>query len=185
MSLEDATKSLQYDEQYSKGYFRRGEANMALENYEFAISDFEKSHSIQPNSTNEVRIKECKRKQAEVLKEEGNKVLKAGDVEKSIELYSQSISLFPTPHCYGNRSYAFYKIENFENSVADATDSLQCDTTYSKGYLRRADAYAALQNYEPAVKDYKRYLNFNPNDSKIIEKLKTLKRMIGRGKKRK
>ena len=184
-SLEDATNSLQYDEQYYKGYFRRAEANMALENYELAISDFEKFHNIQPNSSILDRIMECKRKQAEVLKEEGNKVLKAGDIKMSIELYTKSIGLFPTSHCYGNRSYAFYKIQNFENSVADATESLRYDNSYSKGYLRRADAHAALKNNELAINDYISYLKEHPTEIQIFEKIQQLNRMIETGKKRK
>ena len=183
-SLEDATNSVQYDEQYYKGYFRRAEANMALENYEFAISDFEKSINIEPNSSILEKIQTCKRKQAQALKEEGNKVLKEGDIMTSIELYTRSISLFPTSHCYGNRSYAFYMVKNFDNSVADATDSLRYDKNYAKGYLRRADAYQALQNYELAINDYESYLNMNPNDSKVIKKIQKLKRMIGIGEKR-
>ena len=158
---------------------------MALQNYELAIADFEQSDRIQPNRSLVRKLNDCKRKQGEILKEEGNKVLKAGDYEKSIHLYTKSINLYPTSHCYGNRSLAHYKMQNFENAIDDASNALRSDENYSKGYLRRADAYVALQNYDYAIEDYKNFLTWNPNDTRIIEKISKLEKMITTGKKNK
>ena len=67
---------------------------MALQNYELAIADFEQSDRIQPNRSLVRKLNDCKRKQGEILKEEGNKILKAGDYEKSIHLYTKSINMY-------------------------------------------------------------------------------------------
>ena len=184
-SLEDATKSVQLDRNYSKGYYRRAEAHMALQNYELAIADFEQSDRIQPNRSLIRKLNECKRKQSEIFKEKGNTILKAGDYEKSIHLYTKSINMYATSHCYGNRSLAHYKMQNFENAIDDATNALRCDENYCKGYLRRADAYVALQNYDYAIKDYKSFLTWNSNDSRIVEKISVLEKMISTGEKNK
>ena len=155
---------------------------MALENYELAIADFEKSNCIQPSSNTNTKLNKCKQKLAEILKEEGNKVFKTGDIKKSIEIYTKSINLHPTSHCYGNRSLANYKLQNYEDSASDATDSLRCDKNYSKGFLRRADAYMALQKYEQAIMDYNYALALNPSDTATLKKIYKLQKAMNTGK---
>ena len=155
---------------------------MALENYELAIADFEQSNCIQPSSNTNTKLNQCKQKQAEILKEEGNKVFKTGDIKKSIEIYTKSINLHPTSHCYGNRSLANYKLQNYEDSAADATDSLRCDKNYSKGFLRRADAYMALQKYEQAIMDYNYALALNPSDTATQKRIYELMKIMNTGK---
>ena len=187
-SLKDAEMSLQTDKQYSKGYFRRAEAHMALENYDQAIADYEYVYDREPENEILSKVMECKkRKKAKALKDDGNANLKAGNLVKSIELYTQSISLHPTSNCYGNRSLAHYKLQNYAQSANDATESLQCDKNYSKGYLRRADAYATLTKFNDAIRDYKTYLTLNPNDIAMYRDLSAriaeLQNVVDQGKK--
>ena len=181
-SLEDATKSIQLDKNSFKGYFRRAEAHVELGDYELAIDDFEQSILIRADNNTKRKLVECKRRQAEILKEEGNEVLKTGDVKRAIELYTKSIDFYPTSHCYGNRSLAHYKLQNYKDAVADATDSLQCDKNNSKGFLRRADAYMALKENEQALIDYKRALELNPNDSRTQKRINKLTKLTSTGK---
>ena len=190
-SLQDAESSVQHNEQYSKGYFRRAEAHMALENYDNAIADYEYSNKCQPKDEILLKIEECyHRMEAKALKEEGNENLKGGNLMEAVGLYTQSIDLYPTSNCYGNRSLAHYKLQNYEKSVADATESLRYDKNYSKGYLRRADAYVALLQMDHAIKDYKTYLTMNPNDmmtqmrlAALVETIGEVKNVTGRGEK--
>ena len=116
-------------------------------------------------------------KQAELLKIKGNKELKKGNISKSIELYTQSIGLYPTSISYSNRSFAYYKLEEFEKSLEDATTSIQLDMHYPKGYFRRAEAHMALNNYDQALKDYEHTnaLQPSPEISGKIDKCKKKK----------
>ena len=100
---------------------------------------------------------------AQLLKENGNEYFKNTDYFKSIELYSQSISVYPTAVCYGNRSFAYYKLQKFAESLDDAKKSIQLDKNYAKGYFRRAEAYMALQSYELAMADFEHSSRIQPN----------------------
>ena len=97
---------------------------------------------------------EAKEKQAELFKKKGNEEFRKGNISKSLQLYTQSIDLYPTSVCYGNRSFAYYKLTKFEKSLKDATTSVQLDEQYLKGYFRRAEAHMALNNYDQAIKEY-------------------------------
>ena len=105
---------------------------------------------------------EAKEKQAELFKKKGNEEFRKGNISKSLQLYTQSIDLYPTSVCYGNRSFAYYKLEKFEKSLKDATSSVQLDECYPKGYFRRAEAHMALENYDQAIKDYERTNSLQP-----------------------
>ena len=120
---------------------------------------------------------EAKEKQAELLKKKGNEEFRKGNISKSIELYTQSIDLYPTSICYGNRSFAYYKLEKFEKSLNDATTSVELDKRYPKGYFRRAEAQMALKNYDQAIKDYEHTNSLQPTPeiSDKIDKCKIRK----------
>jgi serine/threonine-protein phosphatase 5 len=40
-ALQDATKSVELDNKYVKGYYRRASANLALGKYKLALKDYE------------------------------------------------------------------------------------------------------------------------------------------------
>lgn len=44
------SEALRLDENYSKAYFRRGQAHIALKNYEDAIDDLKKAHELIPDN---------------------------------------------------------------------------------------------------------------------------------------
>jgi len=41
LTIDDCTKSLKLNPQFTKGYFRRAEAYMMLEQFELALKDYE------------------------------------------------------------------------------------------------------------------------------------------------
>ena len=116
-----------------------------------------------------------KKKQAEFLKKKGNEEFRKGNISKSIELYTQSIDLYPTSICYGNRSFSYYKLEKFELSLEDATTSVELDKCYPKGYFRRAEAQIALRNYDQAIKDYE-HANSHQPTAEISDKIDECKK---------
>ena len=50
-ALDDATKAIEIDKAYSKGYTRRADANMALEQYSLALEDYMQAKRIDSNNT--------------------------------------------------------------------------------------------------------------------------------------
>lgn len=64
-NFEDAryccTEAISLDDQCSKAYYRRGQAELALHNYENAISDLRKSHELVPNNHHVLQALQCAR----------------------------------------------------------------------------------------------------------------------------
>lgn len=92
-------------------------------------------------------------KQAENYKELGNQFFKDGKYEESIREYTLAIELEPkNPVYYSNRSMAYLKLDDFQNSLNDAIFALQKlqlendDTLKSKLEYRRDQAWNKLQN---------------------------------------
>lgn len=62
---------------------------------------------------------------------------------------------------FSNRSMAYLKKELYGLALADANKSIELDSTYVKGYFRRASASMALAKFKFALKDYETVnLNF-------------------------
>ena len=116
-----------------------------------------------------------KEEEAQRLKELGNASLRIGEIQTSIELYSQSINLHPTCHSYGNRSLAYFKLKKFEKSIEDAAKSISLNEAYAKGYMRRAYAYQALEKHDLALSDVEKFISLDPNNSEVMQQLEKLK----------
>jgi stress-induced-phosphoprotein 1 len=89
------------------------------------------------------------------LKEKGNSALTAGRNEEAIEAYSEAIKLDETNHVlYSNRSAAYLKNGNFEESLKDADKTIQLNPSWAKGYSRKGAVLFALQRWDEAFTAY-------------------------------
>lgn len=105
------------------------------------------------------------KEKAEKFKEKGNEAFKKHDFQKSIDLYTKAIEYDPTNHVYyGNRSFAYVKIELYGGALSDAKKAIELKPSYIKGYYRRATSNLALGKYKLALKDYEYVFKINPND---------------------
>ncbi|XP_076233657.1 protein phosphatase D3 isoform X2 [Calliopsis andreniformis] len=88
------------------------------------------------------------------------------DYQKAIEYYTKSIELNPSVAVYyGNRSFAYLKMECFGYALSDASKAIELDKNYLKGYYRRATAYMSLGKFQQALQDYRTVNKARPNDS--------------------
>ncbi len=55
-----------------------------------------------------------------------------GKVLQAVEKYSESIKLYPTPKCFGNRALAYLKLESYGLAITDSEEALQLDPNYIK-----------------------------------------------------
>lgn len=108
-------------------------------------------------------------------KEEGNKFFRLKDYDVSIQHYTYAISYCPeTPEYseqlatfYGNRSAAYFAVEEWELVIEDCTDALNLKPAYSKVLARRMQCYDKLQKYEEALADAKQLKELEPTYPKI------------------
>lgn len=115
-----------------------------------------------------------------VLKNKGNAALIAGHFIEAIKIYTEAISLSSKPNAIllSNRSQALIKIENYGLAIADATEAIEADPTYPKGYYRRGTANFALNKTKEAKKDFKTVCKLVPNDKDARSRLAECEKII-------
>ena len=92
-------------------------------------------------------------------KEEGNNYFRNKEYDDALEAYSKAITFCPEDEenkenlatFYGNRSAAYFAVEEFELVVEDCTAALALKADYVKVIARRMLANEKLEKYEEAL----------------------------------
>ena len=102
------------------------------------------------------------------LKDEANLEFLRGNIEKSIDLYTQAITIDPDNHIlYSNRSASYMKLNSISKSLHDAEKCLELNPNFVKGYNRLGLAQQHLTRYEAAIDTYKKGIKLDPNNTAI------------------
>ncbi|CAL4896204.1 unnamed protein product [Urochloa decumbens] len=81
-AVQDATKAIEVDPRYSKGYYRRGAAYLAMGKFKEALKDFQQVKKICPNDPDATRkLKECEKAVQKIRFEEA---ISVGDAERRL-----------------------------------------------------------------------------------------------------
>ena len=111
---------------------------------------------------------ELNKKAALAKKDEGNVFFSNQEYEKAIELYTEAIKLKSDEAVFfSNRSICYFKTEAYGFAVEDASKAIELDTTFHKGYYRRATANMALGKFKEALKDFETLKNQRGEKSKF------------------
>uniref|UniRef100_A0A6Q2Z2H7 J domain-containing protein n=1 Tax=Esox lucius TaxID=8010 RepID=A0A6Q2Z2H7_ESOLU len=94
-------------------------------------------------------------------KEEGNQAFKDNNFEAAYKLYSEALMIDPNniktnAKLYCNRGTVGAKLKKPDQAIEDCTSAIKLDSTYIKAYLRRAQCYMDIEQYEEAVRDYEK-----------------------------
>lgn len=124
----------------------------------------------------------------EELKSQANEHFKNGRYVEAMDFYSKAIDAEPlrkeTAPCFGNRSFAACKLEQYGQALGDSNQAIQLDPLYIKAYYRRAAAYMALNKHKMALEDFKRVAELqkqlNNPDKFIYAKIKECEKLIHR-----
>ena len=72
------------------------------------------------------------------LKSQGNAALQAEKYADAVKFYTEAIELDPSNHIlYSNRSAAYAKTGDFEQSLKDAEQTITLKSDWPKGYSRK------------------------------------------------
>ncbi|KAK9871107.1 hypothetical protein WA026_011391 [Henosepilachna vigintioctopunctata] len=108
----------------------------------------------------------------ESLKELGNKAVQEKKYTEAILYYTHAIKLTPTNYAlYSNRSYAFLQEQQYYLALEDANETIKLCPTWAKGYFRRGEVQYAAYQFTDACQSYKKALDLQPGDVKILEAL--------------
>lgn len=124
----------------------------------------------------------------EELKNKANEFFKKGKYNEAMEYYTKAIEAEPykkeTAQCFGNRSFAACRLEQYGQALGDSIQAIQLDPTYIKAYYRRAAAYTALNQHKLALEDFKKVAELqktlNNQDRFIFEKIRECEKLIKR-----
>lgn len=99
-------------------------------------------------------------KQAEDIKKNGNKLFKCQRYEEAADEYTRALELPVTDtllmavlHC--NRASTFVNLSRFMDALTDCFAAIEANSSYMRGYERRADVFAALGDFASAAQDVK------------------------------
>ena len=126
----------------------------------------------------------------EALKAQANEFFKKGRYQEAMEYYSKAIEAEEitkeTAPCFGNRSFAACKLEQYGSALNDAHKAIELDPFYIKAYYRRAAAYMALNQHKLALEDFKQVAELQKQlvtqqpDKFIYAKIKECEKLIHR-----
>jgi stress-induced-phosphoprotein 1 len=80
------------------------------------------------------------------LKSKGNAALQAENFSEAVKFYTEAIEIDPSNHIlYSNRSAAFAKTGDFQNSLKDAEKTIKLKSDWPKGYSRKGLFFPSMQ----------------------------------------
>ncbi|XP_035518737.1 mitochondrial import receptor subunit TOM34 [Morone saxatilis] len=116
-------------------------------------------------------------KKGQILKEEGNALVKKGEHKKAIEKYSQSIKHNPTEvTTYTNRALCYLSVKQYKDAVRDCDEALMIDSSNIKAFYRRAQAHKELKDIKACVDDLNNLLKVEPKNVAALKLLQEVQK---------
>nr|XP_046240952.1 mitochondrial import receptor subunit TOM34 [Scatophagus argus]XP_046240953.1 mitochondrial import receptor subunit TOM34 [Scatophagus argus]XP_046240954.1 mitochondrial import receptor subunit TOM34 [Scatophagus argus]XP_046240955.1 mitochondrial import receptor subunit TOM34 [Scatophagus argus] len=116
-------------------------------------------------------------KKGQVLKEEGNALVKKGEHKKAIEKYSQSLKHNPTEvTTYTNRALCYLSVKQYRDAVRDCDEALMIDSSNIKALYRRAQAHKELKDTKACVDDLNNLLKVEPKNTAALKLLQEVQK---------
>uniref|UniRef100_UPI0037E8A49C mitochondrial import receptor subunit TOM34 n=1 Tax=Semicossyphus pulcher TaxID=241346 RepID=UPI0037E8A49C len=116
-------------------------------------------------------------KKGQILKEEGNALVKKGEHKKAIEKYSQSLKHNPTEiTTFTNRALCYLSVKQYKDAVRDCDEALVIDGSNVKALYRRAQAHKELKDAKACVDDLNNLLKVEPKNSAALKMLQEVQK---------
>ncbi|KAM4618146.1 protein unc-45 homolog A [Polymixia lowei] len=119
-----------------------------------------------------------KEKDPATLKEEGNTLFKAGDMQGALCCYTKALKLSDSQTesavLYRNRCACYLKLEDYSKAEADASKALDSDPGDVKARFRRAQAFQKLGRLDQAFLDAQRCAQLGPKNNAFQDLLRQL-----------
>jgi len=78
--------------------------------------------------------REFSRRQALYLWQEGQRVHEEGDLPRAIDLYTQSIAIYPTAESYTFRGFAYSFMGKIDKAIEECKRAIEVDPTFGNPY---------------------------------------------------
>ncbi|XP_053198916.1 leiomodin-1-like isoform X2 [Scomber japonicus] len=102
----------------------------------------------------------------------GNQYASAGNYNMAVKYFTDAIKYNPTEFkLFGNRSFCFEKMQEYEKALTDAELSLSMYPGWVKGLFRKGRALAGLKRYEEASKVFREVLKMDSACAEAAQEL--------------
>ncbi|KAF6722731.1 Mitochondrial import receptor subunit TOM34 [Oryzias melastigma] len=116
-------------------------------------------------------------KKGQVLKEEGNALVKKGEHRKAIDKYTQSLQYNPSEvTTYTNRALCYLSVKQFREAISDCDKALMIDSSNIKALYRRAQAHKELKNIKACVEDLHSLMKVEPKNTAALKLLQEVQK---------
>lgn len=165
--LEQMPKSEKRSERRTSPAHPPAPASRPKEKPNAGYNEFKKTSDF-PSSEDVVKI-------STELAVTGNKFASAGHFAMAVKYFTDAIKYNPKEYrLFGNRSFCYEKMQEYERSLTDAELSLNMCPSWVKGLYRKGRALAGLQRYEEAAQAFKEVLQL---DSSCVDAAQELMRV--------
>ncbi|KAL7375710.1 hypothetical protein ABVT39_022323 [Epinephelus coioides] len=146
------------------------------------IKEEPKTVSDKPNEDTEAEKKDCAAPSSHAVEDNikistdlavtGNKFASAGDFKMAVRYFTDAIKYNPKEFkLFGNRSFCFEKMQEYEKALTDAELSLSMCPGWVKGLFRRGRALAGLKRYVEAGQAFKEVLKLDSSCAEAAQEL--------------
>ena len=109
---------------------------------------------------------------AESERLKGNQQLIQKNYKEAIIHFTSALEILEEVSTYSNRAMAYFKLNNFNACISDASKAIDLDPKFIKAYHRRGNAYLQLKTYDLAIIDYEHIISTSGGDAEVISNLK-------------
>ncbi|CAH1783255.1 unnamed protein product [Owenia fusiformis] len=102
----------------------------------------------------------------------GNEMANEGHYQMAADLFSEAIKLDHSDYrFYGNRSYCFDRLLQYEKALKDADKAIALDSDWPKGFFRKGRALAGLKLYADAEQAFMQVIKLDRNCDDALQEL--------------
>ncbi|XP_053680059.1 small glutamine-rich tetratricopeptide repeat-containing protein beta-like [Anopheles nili] len=106
-----------------------------------------------------------RKQEAEITKNEGNRLMKEEKYMEAVQTYTKAINLDATnPVFYCNRAAAFSRLGDYVHAAEDCQMALRHDPNYSKAWGRLGLAYSKMNQHKQAITAYQNAIRLEPDN---------------------
>jgi len=156
-AIEDYTRSIELEENYSDAYRNRGITYLKyLGRYQLALDDFQKLVDLRANDSSAYFLR-------------GTAYGKLGRFEEAIEDYVSALeSLKNDPWLHYNAANCLLRMCRYSEAIDSYSKAIELRSDVALFYHNRGLAYAREGFLEEALEDYNRALALGPEDGKSL-----------------
>jgi predicted O-linked N-acetylglucosamine transferase (SPINDLY family) len=113
--------------------------------------------------------------EAQTYLEQGNLLLKQGQLTEAIACYQQALTLTPNyASAHNNLGTIFSQLGRFEEAIACYQQALRADPNYVQAYSNLGNVFSGMGKLEEAMSCYQQALTLNPNSVQVHNNLGAL-----------